>query len=301
MVSAVATRREPRVAGSAVRTLRPEDVASLRLPGIRGPQALKQALERHPGRSVWMPESLEFALLAPWRHRPEIAHVDELDAVRGTEPLLRAAFERCVANGDELMLAIEMDSYRQRSRFERAGLELLEEVITYEIDAARSPALRSGELRVAPETPIDERAIGHLLRIDQASFPWLWRNNRAEFDVYLRTPGVAVALLIRDRNPVAYVGWTLFDGWGHLDRIAVLPDAQGHGFGREALAIAVDAMRRQGARRVALSTQRTNQRSQRLYARFGFQRTPELDYRLFGAWCHPGRGDSRQPCEPGLQ
>lgn len=285
MASAIATRGEPRVSGSAVRTLRPEDAASLRLPGIRGTRTLKQALVRHPGRSVWLPETLEYALLAPWRHRPEISHVDDLDAVRNTEPLLRAAFERCVANGDELMLAIEMESYGQRSRFERAGLAMLEEVITYEIDAMRAPAVRSVQLHAAPVTALDERSIGHVLRIDQTAFPWLWRNNRAEFDVYLRTPGAAVSLLIHDRQPVAYVGSTLFNGWGHLDRIAVLPDAQGHGLGREALAIAVDALRRQGARRVALSTQQTNWRSQRLYARFGFQRTPELDYRLFGAWC----------------
>jgi ribosomal protein S18 acetylase RimI-like enzyme len=51
----------------------------------------------------------------------------------------------------------------------------------------------------------------------------------------------------------------------------------------------VDAIRHRGVRRVGLSTQRTNFRSQRLYERFGFHRTSEHDYRLFGAWCQPVR------------
>jgi ribosomal protein S18 acetylase RimI-like enzyme len=81
----------------------------------------------------------------------------------------------------------------------------------------------------------------------------------------------------------------MFAGWGHLDRIAVAPRQQGEGRGRDALALAIAAMRHQGAARIALSTQLTNLRSQRLYERCGFRRTPELDYRLFGAWCQAPR------------
>ena len=285
---AVAVRQSVPAAHAVVRPLEPGDVAALRLPTPRGATSLRQALEQYPGRSVWAPASLEYALLSPWRHRTEIACVEELDAVRHLEPLLRAAFERCVASGDDLMLAIELESYRPVSRYERAGMELLEEVITYELDRHPQISRSSSPLRRRPVTPFDGSAIEHLLAIDQAAFPWLWRNNRREFDVYLRTPGVAVTLLEAEGAPVAYVGSTLFSGWGHLDRIAVLPEYQGHGFGQHALAIAIDALRRQGARRVALSTQRTNWRSQRLYERFGFERTPELDYRLFGCWCRPG-------------
>ena len=86
---------------------------------------------------------------------------------------------------------------------------------------------------------------------------------------------------------MAYFGVTLFPDWGHLDRIAVVPLQQGRGFGLETLGLAVATMRKRGARRVGLSTQRSNRRSQQLYERFGFQRTPAHDYRLFGAWCRP--------------
>lgn len=285
MAGTLAPPKPSRAATSSVSTLGVDDIPTLRLPGLRGSQCLQRALEHYPGRSVWMPATLEYAHLNPWRNRREIAHVAELVAVGQAEALLRAAFERCVACGDDLMLAIELETQRGPTRYERAGMELLEEVITYEADAPRQPWSPRRGVRLVPVGAGDDRTIDLVTRIDAASFPWLWRNNREEFGVYLRTPGVDVSLLEADGEPVGYVGTTHFAGWSHLDRIAIAPDVQGRGFGREALGLAVEGMRRQGARRVGLSTQRTNVRSQRLYERFGFWRTPEMDYRLFGAWC----------------
>jgi ribosomal protein S18 acetylase RimI-like enzyme len=138
-----------------------------------------------------------------------------------------------------------------------------------------------------PVTPGNQRAIDQLVAIDEAAFPWLWRNSRTEFKAYIPAPGVEVSLIVSADGPVAYLGVTHFPGWSHLDRMAVAPHAQGRGMGRAALDLAVDSMRHRGARRAALSTQRTNLRSQRLYERFGFRRTPELDYKLFGIWRRP--------------
>ena len=286
MAGTLAPSRSIRTDTSHTRTLAVDDIPALRLPGLRGPQSVRRSLERYPGRSVWLPATLEYALLSPWRNRPEIAHVEELVAVGQAEILLRAALERCIACGDELMLAIELERERGPSRYERGGLQLLEEVITYETHVSLEPRRARKGARLVPVASGDDRAIELLTRIDRAAFPWLWRNNRAEFITYLQTPGVDVSLLEADGEPVGYVGLTRFAGWSHLDRIAVTPAAQGQGLGREALGLAVSEMRRQGARRVGLSTQRTNVRSQRLYERFGFWRTPEMDYRLFGAWCN---------------
>ena len=289
MAGVLAPPRGARVSTSVVRTLGPGDVPALRLPGRRGAESVRRLLERYPGRSVWVPSTLEYALIGPWRNRPEIASVENLVAVRHLEELLRAAVERCADQGDELMLTVELDSRRSPARYERAGLEMLEEVITYEIGISREPWSGSDYLRLVRVDANDEAAIDLVTGIDQASFPWLWRNNRAEFDVYLQTPGVEVWLIEEDCEPVGYFGVTLFPDWGHLDRVAVVPEQQGRGLGLETLGLAVDVMRQRGARRAGLSTQRTNRRSQRLYERFGFQRTPEHDYRLFGAWCQPER------------
>ena len=288
MAGVLAPPRVSPVSSSVVRTLRPGDVPALRLPGKRGAESVRRLLDRYPGRSVWVPSTLEYALLGPWRNRPEIASVENLVAVRHLEELLRVAVERCAEQGDELMLTVELDSRRSPARYERAGLEMLEEVITYEIGIGREPWSPSDHIRLVRVDANDAAAIDLVASIDEASFPWLWRNNRAEFDVYLHTPGVEVRLVEQDGEPVGYFGVTLFPDWGHLDRVAVVPQQQGRGLGLETLGLAVDTMRQWGARRAGLSTQRTNRRSQRLYERFGFQRTPEHDYRLFGAWCRPG-------------
>ena len=145
----------------------------------------------------------------------------------------------------------------------------------------------SGSLAFEPVAPADDEAMADLLRIDHAAFPWLWRNSVEEFAAYVRTPGVRLALGRDGARAVAYIGATSYAGWGHLDRIAVAPEAQGRGFGREALAAAIDLLTADGARRVALSTQRANERSQRLYERFGFRRSPSHDYRLYGAPLRP--------------
>jgi ribosomal protein S18 acetylase RimI-like enzyme len=289
MAGVLAPSRGSRITAPLVRPLECEDIAALRLPGRRGADSVHQLLAVHPGRSVWVPSTLEYALIGPWRNRPEIASIEDLVAVRHIEELLRAAVDRCAEHGDDLMLTVELDARRSPTRYERAGLEMLEEVITYEMGVARERWSSSDRIRLVRVNANDEAAIERVTAMDQASFPWLWRNNRTEFDVYLHTPGVEVWFVEADGEPVAYFGVTLFPDWGHLDRVAVVPEHQGRGFGLETLGLAVETMRKRGARRVGLSTQRTNLRSQRLYDRFGFRRTPDHDYRLFGAWCRPER------------
>src|SRR5688500_4485329 len=127
MASTLAPPFAPTAPLATVRPLDPSDVPALRLCGLDGERALRDALELSPSRSVWTPETREYAVVGRWRNRSEIASVDELVAVRNAEALLRAAFERCVEHGDELFLAVELESHRGRSRYERAGLELLEE------------------------------------------------------------------------------------------------------------------------------------------------------------------------------
>lgn len=288
MTGTLAPARLSPLLSPSVRPLQPADVTTLRLPGQRSAETMREALARHPHRSVWIPETLEYALVGQWRNRQDIASVDELVAIRNLEPLLRSAFELSVERGSELLLAIELETHRGPSRFARAGMELLEEVITYEMDIAH---FRPQPLGTSPFLSVqegDNAALEQLTALDHAAFPWLWRNSQTEFAAYVGTPGIEVSLLVAEGSPIAYVGTTLFSGWGHLDRIAVAPEMQGHGLGRMALTYAIESLRRQGARRIGLSTQGTNRRSQRLYERFGFLRTPELDYELFGFWHRPG-------------
>lgn len=278
----------PRLGTAAIRVLTIEDVPSLRLGGGDriGEAALRRVLVDYPGRSVWMPESLEFALLAPWRHREEIAFVQELDAAAHGEALLAAAVERCRATGVALTLVIEVEDKRRPGFYARAGLKPIEEVITYELGPPIPTSARSrrdGALQFERVMPGDATGMAELRRLDQAAFPWLWWNSEAEFPVYAETVGVRLFVAREGRRAIGYFGITSYPGWGHLDRIAVEPGLHGRGYGRRLLAFAVETLVGAGARRIALSTQRANVRSQRLYERAGFRRSPAFDYRLYGA------------------
>src|ERR687896_1656429 len=156
MAGVLAPPRGPRTTTSEVRPLELEDFAALRLPGRRGAESVRTLLESHPGRSVWVPATLEYALIGPWRNRLEIASIEDLVAVRHLEELLRAAVERCADQGDELVLTVELDSRRSPARYERAGLEMLEEVITYELGPVREPWSGSGHIRLVRVQANDE-------------------------------------------------------------------------------------------------------------------------------------------------
>lgn len=270
-----------------IRLLRPDDVPLLHLGRHRraNDAAVQRILTDYPNRSVWTPETLEFALVAPWRHRRDVAVIDELSAVKHVRTLLQAAVRNCRREGDAVALMTEMDERRHPSFYGRAGLHLIENVITYELPKVR-PMANSGELSFALVNPARPEQLAALLQIDHAAFPWLWWNSEEEFRVYGESPGTELHLGALDGRPVAYVGVSLFPGWGHLDRIAVDLEVQGRGLGRQTLTYAINVLHGAGARRIALSTQQENTRSQRLYEAFGFRRSPGYDYRLYGAALH---------------
>lgn len=267
-----------------IRVLRPEQVAALRPRGNRltTVPAIRSLIESYPGRSVWVPTTLEYVLMAPWRHRDEIAVVHDLVAIGHAEALLVAAIACCRAAGAAMMIMVELDEVRRPMFYARAGLSQIEEVITFELDRPWAISYPTFTLSFEPVRPGDLPAMAALLAIDHAAFPWLWWNSPGEFAAYLDTPGAQLYLGWQEGQPIAYVGVTAYSEWGHLDRVAVLPTSQGHGFGQQALAFAIERLVVSGARRVGLSTQQLNHRSQRLYERFGFRRSPDYDYRLYG-------------------
>ena len=73
-------------------------------------------------------------------------------------------------------------------------------------------------------------------------------------------------------------------------RIAVIPERQGSGYGLETLHFAIARLSDLGARRVGLSTQADNLRSQQLYERYGFRRTGGNDYTIYGQWLAEAAG-----------
>jgi len=279
---AALTKTDP--TGSIV-PLELRDVSQLRI-GWRSRLAaedIRRVLDQLPGRSMWDRQTYEYGIVAPWRNRTDVVQIAELSAVLHPEEMVIAISERARELGASLTVMVEVDESRRSSFYDRCGFTHIEKVITFEIERRDAPrVVRPRELTFVPVDPANDEMRQTLLRLDNRSFPWIWWNSDLEFRLYGQTPGVEIYLGLIEGQPVSYVGITTFPTWGHLDRIAVDPDLQGKGYGRFALAFAVETLLARGARKVGLSTQSTNERSQRLYLKYGFRRTNDHDYDLWG-------------------
>lgn len=270
----------------SIRDLTAEDVRHLRLnhwSKVSTDEAV-DIVRSYPGRSVWLPDTLEYAITGPWRHRHEIACVLALSAARNPSTLLTAIVDRSARLGGAAVIAIETDEVRHPSFYERAGFSVFEEVITLELESRWVIDAPSERLSFRLTSISTQADVGTLLRLDHTAFPWLWRNSEEELRAYAEAPGVELVLGYLHGEPVCYLGITAYLGWGHIDRIAVHPSVQGRGLGSEALSFAIGRLIQAGAQRIGLSTQKSNDRSQRLYDRFGFRRVSEHDYRVYGHW-----------------
>lgn len=242
---------------------------------------LAEAIRGYPGRSVWIPETSEYTVVRPWRHRSEIAEIAELSALRNPNALVEAAASSARENGANLLLMVEVEESRRPAFYERIGMPLLEEVVTYELRVLPNLAGPS-QIKFDIADANDPGDLNDLLAIDEASFPWVWKNSPAEFRQYGDAPGVELFVGRLDGRPVACVGVTAYLGFGHIDRVAIIPECQGQGLGTEAVRFALRRLASAGAKKIGLSTQRANVRSQHLYERLGFRRAITNDYRLYG-------------------
>lgn len=252
---------------------------------------IRNIVTQHPDLSQWIPETGEYLIAAPWRHREEISSVLELAGQRGAAALLRAFAEASSIAGMRVALLSEHYESRNPQLFHRAGYDLLEHIVIYELPAIASIDTSGFQLRFEEMLPMRDDDLEELLELDHEAFPWLWWNSRGEFLNYGRARGVKI-YGGRDSSGrlVSYVGVTRFRSWGHLDRIAVRPELQGHGYGLESLEWAIHVLAASGARRIGLSTQARNKRSRLLYERYGFQRAPTQDYYLYGLWLQENDG-----------
>lgn len=271
---------------SDILPLTPDDVDRLR-PSWEArftARDLRRIAARRPQVSVWNARTGEYLIGEPWRHRDEIVQVSELVGAASTHDLLMGFVELATRAGCDLAVVSEYAERRRPEFYEAAGFDLLEQIIIYELDRIDQVHIPAPKLRFERVDWRDTTRRGALIELDQRSFPWLWWNSADEFEDYCTSPGVSVEAAFDGDRAVAYVGITGLRSWGHLDRIAVDPELQGRGLGRDALNHAIGRLRREGVRRVALSTQARNHVSRALYESYGFRRTPRHDYRLFGRW-----------------
>lgn len=258
--------------------LTPDDVRYLRLPWLSrfAPETLRSHLTVSPGLSLWVPRTSEYLIGEAWRRRADIAHIVECHARRGKNALVNALVGKARDLGYSLVVLSD-EVWNQSPRvYESMGFGHIERIVFYQKDL-RGPV--SGDSPSDPPVVTVRRAgwgdIDLLLRLDHESFPWLWWNSRPEFEEYLSISGVSAFLANEDDEPVGYASFSMYNGWAHLDRLAVVSSRQGRRLGAAELVFVLEEMRSLGARSVALSTQQSNTRSHALYRRFGFVQTRE--------------------------
>lgn len=273
------------VTGLQPQRLRANDLPRLDLdhhPRVTAHEADALLIER-PGASFWIPDTGEFMLVGPWRHRSELSAVHTFGAFGNEPALFEAVRNHARDSGQAGLVVVDINETRRPSFYVRHGLRRIEDIVTYEHRRpSRLAAMpRQARLEFRRVDGTDPGLLDDVLALDHAAFPWFWRNSVEEFRAYFGYPGVEVWAGVRNHDVVAYAGSTHYLRWGHLDRIATRPDLQGIGLGRTLLSHAAEAMLERGCRRLALSTQGNNLRSRDLYQRSGFVRTPNDDYGIY--------------------
>lgn len=293
MIPGRIARVRRRVQGEDVRTLTPADIPELRIgnhPRLK-PGDAEAFVVQAAGLSKWHPASGEFLLVTPWRHRDDIPSVNVLHAFEHEDALLAAAIASAEDQGKAAFVLLDAFEIRRPSFYQRNRFERLQSILTYEHRRPQDLLVGAPEPRQVFEPWFggEDDMLEALVELDHAAFPWLWRNSPAEFLAYARMPFVEIWVGRVDGRITSYFGVTHFRGWSHLDRIAIVPDVQGQGLGRETLRAAIERMLDAGADHVGLSTQKDNIRSRRMYERSGFRETPDLNYDVYGILFEEGQ------------
>jgi ribosomal protein S18 acetylase RimI-like enzyme len=266
--------------------LMPEDTSELGLHWNShfNASTLRNQLILYPGLSLRVRGADEYIIGDLWRRHEGIGHILEC-RTRNYRKELVAGLEETYRKRGCKALVIANDEYSDNlSFYYEAGFGVLEQIVYYEKNDMQTNYNYMGTpLRL---TPFNKLLMQELLKVDHAAFPWLWWNSKLEMELYTEQNDVTVYLAYNTDTlqPVGYFGFTLYERWAHLDRLAVIPDVQGQGIGAYLLTHSVKMMEQKGARRVTLSTQLTNRQSQRLYEGFGFNRVRSLEYNLIGRW-----------------
>lgn len=269
-----------------VEPLRVADVRQVRQSWLNGfsREALARHIERNPHFCWWVRRSGDYIAGEPWRQRSDIGGIAALNAHGNARNALTARLFEVFATQGYQAIVLPYDGWQEyASYYASIGFSALERIVYYEkpnMQLGYQPGaeVANREVTIAPLKP-DE--VGILIAVDHAAFPWLWWNSREEMVQYQAMDNVGIYLTRYQGQPMGYFSYTLFQGWGHLDRIAVDPRARGIGLGAAQLARAITEMRPHGVQRITLSTQATNTQSRKLYEGFGFRLTGE-SYHIYG-------------------
>jgi ribosomal protein S18 acetylase RimI-like enzyme len=253
------------------------EVRDLRLPWMSrfSVDSLAAHIQANPGKTLWVPRTGEYVVAERWRHRDDIGNIMEVTARKGKSALVRAMLERLREDGCRLALLSDEVWNDQPRFYADLGFAPLEKIVFFQRDLKPNtefpPAVDT--LPVLDYDVAELADLELLIYLDHNSFPWLWWNSREDMSAYMLMNGVSVYVARVAGEPVGYASFTMYNGWAHLDRLAVISTHQKRKYGAAQLAHAMHSMSLLGATHVGLSTQENNIQSHHLYEGFGFKQT----------------------------
>jgi ribosomal protein S18 acetylase RimI-like enzyme len=224
----------------------------------------------------------EYALCGYWRHRRDIGHIVSITSGPYQAELLGQAVADYRRQGVALVLASPIQPQSSDQPLWRQGFRGIEEVVRYERILVQPPDVAPRGLHFRRYAAEDSAGV---LAVDHETFPWLWRSGARELEWYAGLSGVQV--WVAQKGPagpvIGLLGVTLRPTDGHIDRLAIRPEHQGHGYGESLLSFGLSLLWERDIRRVSLSTQHNNHRAQNLYRKLGFAVTAWRQC-LYGLW-----------------
>ncbi|MFN2107302.1 MAG: GNAT family N-acetyltransferase [Candidatus Promineifilaceae bacterium] len=229
---------------------------SSRLFGDHGPLAGCLAVAADPGPAAWV----------------RVAGI--ADAARGLElmALMLAAIVAPLREANVSQIAWLLVEGWPEMWLPDLGFEKINEVVTYSKLGTNSPrASQPDGLDIRPVRTSDLTA---LAEIESRAFEPLWRHSEWSLSL-ARQQAISFDVAWLGESPVGFQFSTPTLQGAHLSRITVDPVVQSCGVGSAVLAHALEGYAQRGIPLVTLNTQLDNVVSQRLYEKFGFQRSSE--------------------------
>ncbi|PKQ29691.1 MAG: hypothetical protein CVT60_04095 [Actinobacteria bacterium HGW-Actinobacteria-10] len=235
------------------------------------PHAFERSWERDSWR-VRLAANGTAAVVEPWRDHLDILAIRGLWASgSGFSGALAELRELAASRGFDSLLS-PLIAYEARGPYERAGMRLLEPLVSFRAPAEKlvgMPYALPSDTVVRTARPDDLDAI---IRVDAECFEPFWAYGPERLAELLATDIAQVAAL--KGVVIGYTLSTVDRGSGTLGRIAIAPGHRGSGIGHALLLGSARVLAAAGAHSVSLCTQQANVAAHALYAGAGMRRLP---------------------------
>jgi ribosomal protein S18 acetylase RimI-like enzyme len=239
----------------------------------RARQVRWRVMTRAASRGVTAPETIEQrgerARLASWRADGQVAHLSPTALRPLSAAFVDSCLDRLRARGFTTVVTSAL-SPDECAGFLRAGFDVQEELELLAHDLEAIPDVRH---RLRRPWRVERSRV---LALDALAFNSFWRLHQGGLnDALGATPSVRFRVHGRRDGLDGYVIGGRGSGTGYVQRLAVHPSARGQGLGASLVADVLRWMRRRGAVRALVNTQKTNEAALALYLACGFRILPE--------------------------